>query len=184
MGLLAFAGLSAVLGLSDSDTAPSLSVQTYPESTDATEIAEHLELYEQERTKIAELSVALDENPVKPLVNLFDWMEEQDAKMTDPSLSVHSAESIVAQTSTFRSELEQSVADAQARRVNASGSVSEGIVDAAGNGFTDIQWDAATARKTDSNAEEGCRTTGCVNGGSPLAVVFSPKPSSAHGTAE
>ncbi|MBF4549291.1 hypothetical protein [Pseudoclavibacter sp. VKM Ac-2888] len=63
---------------------------------------------------------------------LFDWREDQDAKMVDPNLSVYSVESIASQTSTFRAELQQSIADAQARQVNASGSVSEGIVDAAG----------------------------------------------------
>lgn len=175
MGLFAFAGLGAILGLSSSDTTPSPSVQAAPENTDATEIAEHLELYEQERTKIDELSVALEGNPVKPLVALFDWMEDQDAKMADPNLSLYSAESIASQTSTFRTELEQRIADAQARQVNASGSVSEGIVDAAGNGFIDIQWDAATACKTNSNADKGWRTTGCVNGGSPLTVHLLPE---------
>ncbi|PPF40016.1 hypothetical protein [Pseudoclavibacter sp. AY1H1] len=64
---------------------------------------------------------------------LFDWREDQDAKMVDPNLSVYSVESIASQTSTFRAELEQRVADAQARQVNAGGSVSEGIVDAAGH---------------------------------------------------
>ncbi|WP_068479069.1 hypothetical protein [Pseudoclavibacter helvolus] len=97
VGLFAFAGLGAVLGLSDSESAPSSSVEAAPENTDAADISAHLELYEQERTKIDELSAALEGNPVKPLVALFDWMDDQDAKMADPNLTVYSAESIAAQ---------------------------------------------------------------------------------------
>ena len=115
IGLFAFAGLGGVLGLSDSESAPSPSVETTPESDDAADLTEHLELYEQERTRIDELSVALDGNPVKPLVALFDWMEDQDAKMAEPNVTVCSAESIAAQMSTFRADLEQSIADAEAR---------------------------------------------------------------------
>lgn len=174
IGLFAFAGLGGVLGLSDSESAPSPSVETTPESDDAADLTEHLELYEQERTRIDELSVALDGNPVKPPRALFDWMEDQDAKMAEPNVTVCSAESIAAQMSTFRADLEQSIADAEARRGNASGSLSEGLVDAAGNGFIDVQFDAATACDTHANADQGYRTTGCVNGGSPLVVHLLP----------
>ncbi|WP_424467803.1 hypothetical protein [Pseudoclavibacter helvolus] len=174
MGLFALAGLGAILGLSDSGTTPGPSVEAAPENTDAADIASHIALFEQERAKIDELSVELDGNPVKPLVALFDWMEDQDAKMADPNLTVYSAESIATQMSEFRADLEQSITAAQGRRANVSGSVSEGFVDAAGNGFIDVQYDAETACKTHEWADQGYRTSGCVKGGSPLVVHLLP----------
>ncbi|PPF47306.1 hypothetical protein C5B85_03320 [Pseudoclavibacter sp. AY1F1] len=174
MGLFAFASLGAILGLGDESTTPYPSVETAPVDTGAADLTEHIALYEQERTKIDELSSALEGNPVKPLVALFDWMEDQDAKMADPNLTVYSAESIAAQASTFRGDLEQSIIDAETRRTNASGSVSESIVDAAGNGFIDVQYDAATACGTHENADQGYQTVGCVKGGSPLIVHLLP----------
>ncbi|GAB3293926.1 hypothetical protein GCM10027427_13430 [Pseudoclavibacter terrae] len=174
MGLFAFAGLGAILGLSDTATTPSPSVEAAPVDTGADDLDAHIALYEQERTKIDELSVALDGNPAKPLVALFDWMEDQDAKMTDPNLTAYSAELLADQMSTFRADLEQSITDAQTRRTNASGSVSEGLIDAAGNGFIDVQYDAATACGTNENADQGYQTVGCVKGGSPLTVHLLP----------
>ncbi|PPG29415.1 hypothetical protein [Pseudoclavibacter sp. RFBB5] len=174
MGLFAFAGLGAILGLSDAATTPSPSVEAAPVDTGAADLADHIALYEQERTKIDELSTALEANPVKPLVALFDWMEDQDAKMTDPNLTAYSAELLADQMSTFRADLEQSITDAQTRRTNASASVSEGLIDAAGNGFIDVQYDAATACGTHENADQGYQTVGCVKGGSPLIVHLLP----------
>ncbi|PPG33961.1 hypothetical protein C5E10_09210 [Pseudoclavibacter sp. RFBG4] len=71
----------------------------------------------------------------------LDWLEDQDARMADPSLSVHSA---------------VSVSDAQARQVNASGTISEGIVDAAGNGFIGRQ----AVREPGSQYERAPRIAG------------------------
>lgn len=175
MGLFAFAGLGAVLGLSDSEPTPSPSVQAAPEETDAADLAEHVALFEQERAKIDELSVALDGNPVKPLVAQFGVLADLDARMADPNLTAYSAETFASQTSIFRAELEQRIADADTRRTNASGSLQESIVDAAGNGFIDLQWDAATACNTHENSAEGYRTSGCVFSGSPLTVHVLPE---------
>jgi len=172
--VVALAGLGALLTSGGDATADTPSAATPdPAPTESSEIDTQLALYAEERLKIDELSLEFDESPVAWLVADFEWLFRQDQKVSDPNLTEFSAQTIAAQTKTFREDLEVSVAAAQARRVNTSGSVTEGIVDTAGRGFIDIQWDAATTCK--DSERESWRTSGCIKKGDSLTVHLLPE---------
>ncbi|WP_146197047.1 hypothetical protein [Serinibacter arcticus] len=171
--VVALAGVGAGLAPTGSDTAePSAGATPEAASTTSSEVDAQVALFHEERARIDELSLEFDGSPVAWLVADFEWLFRQDELMADPSWQQHSAQTVAAQTTTFREGLEASVAAAQARRVNASGSVSEGIVDAAGRGFVDIQWDAAT---TCTPSTETRRITGCIKKGDSLTVHLLPE---------
>ncbi|MFF7291248.1 hypothetical protein ACFY9N_01810 [Microbacterium sp. NPDC008134] len=169
--LVAFTGIGASLLSGGTTTADRPSSGDAPAT--GSEIDAQLALYDEERARIDELSYEFDGSPVAWLVADFEWLFRQDEKMADPDLNEYTAQTIAAQTKTFREGLEVSVAEAQARRTNASGSVTEGIVDAAGKGFVDIQWDAATACRADDR--ENWRTTGCITKEDSLTVHLLPE---------
>lgn len=130
--------------------------------------------FEAERTKFTALAAQLDGNPVAPLVTRADEFERLEKSMAAPGITDAYAAQLVQRAQTAREELEQRIADASVRRANASGSVTEGIVDAAGAGFIDIAWDAETACAASRNADEGRFTAGCVSE-DPLAVHLAPE---------
>ncbi|MGW8482003.1 variant leucine-rich repeat-containing protein [Microbacterium sp. NPDC055903] len=169
--LVAFTGVGAALLSGGTSTTDRPSTGDAP--TTGTGVDAQLALYDEERARIDELSYEFDGSPVAWLVADFEWLFRQDEKMADPDLNEYTAQAIAAQTTMFREGLEVSVAEAQARRTNATGSVTEGIVDAAGKGFVDIQWDAATAC-TAAN-RENWRTTGCITKEDSLTVHMLPE---------
>ncbi|MCP2049314.1 UNVERIFIED_ORG: hypothetical protein J3D58_003386 [Paenarthrobacter nicotinovorans] len=117
-------------------------------------------LFKQEQTRINELAAQLGGNPTAPLVADFPSFRREEAKLADPDLTIFSARSMVGFATRFREGLETSAAAAATRRVNATGSLSEALVDAAGNGYIDVQWDAATV--CGAAESQGWSTSGCV----------------------
>jgi len=136
-------------------------------------LEQQLVLLEQEFAAIDALRAQLAGNPVEPLVAWFEWYDRQVVAMSEPDVSEFSVRSLVSQLIPFREDLQQRIADAEVRRSNASGTLSEALVDAAGNGFIDIQWDAATACTADDR--EDWRTIGCVKKGDSLTVHLLPE---------
>ena len=130
--------------------------------------------FDAERAKFYELAAQLEGNPVAPLVTQTTAFERLEKSMAAPNITSAYAAELTQKAQTAREELEQRIADAAARRTNASGSVTEGIVDEAGAGFIDIAWDAATACAASEKADEGRFTAGCVSE-DPLAVHLAPE---------
>ncbi|QOR72299.1 hypothetical protein IM660_08750 [Ruania alkalisoli] len=114
-------------------------------------------VYEAERERYYELAAQLEGNPVAPLVTRpvwFELLEERAASADSPYL----AEGLARDAQRYREELEGHIADAEDRRINDTGTLSEGFVDNAGHGFITILWDAATVCDDDA--------IGCVTGDS------------------
>ncbi|MDQ0645940.1 hypothetical protein QFZ53_000136 [Microbacterium natoriense] len=143
------------------------------QQSDAAAIAEQLAAYDAELATIRSLAVALDGNPAAPLVLDENWLSYLDSQATAPNLTLTEAKNIVSMTVDVRTELEQSIATAEQRRSNASGSVSERLVDEAGNGYIDITWDAAQACGSPDGGDDW-ETAGCVTGGNALTVHLVP----------
>ncbi|UXM92140.1 hypothetical protein [Paenarthrobacter sp. JL.01a] len=117
-------------------------------------------LFKQELARINELAAQLDGNPAAPLVADFPSFRREEARLADPNLTILSARSLVSFATRFREGLETRAAAAAIRRVNATGSLTEGLIDAAGNGYIDVQWDAATV--CGAAEKQGWSTSGCV----------------------
>lgn len=114
-----------------------------PAQSGADEIAENIAAYEAELETIHTLSADFEGNPVAPLILDQPRLDELATEASDPELSVFGSRSLVQAVSGIRKNLEPLIAAAAQRRANASGSVSEALVDEAGNGYIDIAWDAA-----------------------------------------
>ncbi|WP_159622343.1 hypothetical protein [Ruania rhizosphaerae] len=139
------------------------------------EVDEHMAIYESEREQYYELLAQVDGNPVASLVTrpeLFEALEERAASADYPS----AAASVARDARQYREDLQHVVAAAEDRRVNSSGTLSEDIVDSAGNGFIDIRWDAASAcEDVDAPADqENWITLGCVLDEDVLTVHVLP----------
>lgn len=130
-------------------------------------VAEQLAIFESERARYYELVAELDGNPVAPLVTQLDFMERVEKEAAVPDISEIAARSVAERARGFREELEAAVSAAQARRANTSGTLTERLVDEAGDGFIDVRWDAATECGPPA---EGRLTTGCVVAGKPLTI--------------
>lgn len=130
-------------------------------------IAEQLAIYEAEHAEYDKLAAELEGNPVAPLVTESDFMQRLEREAAVPNISEIAARAVAQRARDFREELQARVTAAQARRVNSSGTLTEQLVDQAGDGYIDVRWDAATAC---GDSEEGRITTGCVISGSPLTV--------------
>ena len=136
-------------------------------------VAEQIALFHADQTKINELARQLDGSPVAPLVADLRTFRLDEQRASDPTIGIAEAQPIADRAADLRASLEESIDTAEARRANASGSLTEGIVDAAGNGFIDIQWDAATACSTE--AAPGKENIGCVRAADPLTVHVLPE---------
>lgn len=139
---------------------------------EAAALAEQLAAFATERDAYYALYSALDGNPVAALVarpNDFRRLERQAA---DPSLTSGDAASLAQQAAGLRQDLQQRIDAAAGRRNNDSGTIAEGLVDGAGNGFIDIRWDAADA--CELTVTDEWRTLGCVNGDDLLTVHLMP----------
>lgn len=130
-------------------------------------VAEQLAIFESERARYHQLVAELDGNPVAPLVTQLDFMERVEREAAVPGISEIAARSVAERAREFREELEAEVTAAEARRANASGTLTEQLVDEAGDGFIDVRWDATSACDA---AGEGELTTGCVVTGDPLTI--------------
>lgn len=128
--------------------------------------------FDAERARFYELAAQLEGNPVAPLVTRVAEFERLETSIASPNITDAYAAELTQRAQTAREELEQRIADAAARRANASGSVTEGIVDEAGAGFIDIAWDAETACAASQNG--GRFTAGCVSE-DPVAVHLAPE---------
>ncbi|MGB3375435.1 MAG: hypothetical protein WBA87_09875 [Microbacterium sp.] len=130
-------------------------------------VAEQLAIYADEKAKYDTLAAQLEGNPVAPLVTQQDFMDRIAHEAAVPNISEIAARSVAKRTADFRKELEAQVTAAQARRENTSGTLTEQLIDQAGDGFIDVRWDAASAC---GDSDDGSITTGCVRAGSPLVV--------------
>lgn len=133
-----------------------------------------LAAFDAERAKYYALAAQLEGNPVAPLVTQIVAFERLENSIADPNITSAYAAELAQRAQAARQELEQRITDAAARRANASGSVTEALVDEAGAGFIDIAWDADTACGTSRRADEGMVTIGCVSE-DPLAVHIAPE---------
>ncbi|MGO4454256.1 variant leucine-rich repeat-containing protein [Arthrobacter sp. RAF14] len=166
---LGFGGLASVFSSSDRQGRPAAGEPPRTVRPSASPGAEEqLRAFDAETKKFNQLAATLRNNPVAPIVTDASRFRVLEKRIKEPNLSTFSARSVTAEAVQLRQKLEQRIAQAKARRVNRSGSVSEGLVDSAGKGFIDIRWDAATACKK-SKLPEG-RTLGCVKGADPLTV--------------
>lgn len=141
-------------------------------TADEVEPQDSLAAFNAERERYYELAAQLEGNPVAPLVTQIMAFERLENSIADPNITTAYAAELTQKAQEARLELEQRIADAAARRTNASGSVTEGIVDEAGAGFIDIGWDADTACAT--SEREGRVTVGCVSE-DPIAVHIAPE---------
>lgn len=168
MALLAFIVVAAVvIGALGSSTG----TDRAPDAGDAPS-EQSLAAFDAERTRYYELVAQLEGNPVAPLVTQIVKFERLETSMASPDVTSAYAAELTQQAKTLREALEQRIADAATRQTNASGSVSEALVDEAGAGFIDIAWDAGTQCGTSSR--EGRVTIGCTSE-VPLAVHIAPE---------
>ncbi|WP_430592020.1 hypothetical protein [Humidisolicoccus flavus] len=144
-----------------------------PQATTDSGVAAQIALFRADQARINELAAQLEGNPVAPLVADLRNFRLDEKRADDPTIGIYEAKPIAERAAALRVSLEESIAKAEARRTNASGSLTEGIVDAAGNGFIDIQWDAATA--CSSQAAPGRENIGCVKASDPLTVHLLPE---------
>lgn len=142
------------------------------DTTDDQYIDEQMSIAVAERQKFHSLAAQLEGNPVAPLVTEFSKSQRLDTRIAEGASNRFQAESLAKDATEMRESLEQRFADAEARRGNASGTVSEALVDEAGDGFIDIVWDAATACRVSEN--EGRTTAGCTSH-DPLGVHILPE---------
>lgn len=177
--LIIYLGLGAALTPSGSQAdhnasaPPPQSAPPGPETSTDPLVAEQIALFRSDQLKINELASELEGNPVAPIVADLRTFRLDEKRADDPTIGITEAEPIAERSAALRASLEQSIADAEIRRVNASGLLTEGIIDAAGDGFIDIQWDAATA--CTNEAEPGRQIIGCVRGADPLTVHLLPE---------
>jgi len=160
----------AVGGLLGSREPNAASPEHHVPSTPAAEdqaVAEQMAIYADEKAKYDALAAQLEGNPVAPLVTQKDFMDRIAREAAVPDISEIAARSVARRTAEFRQELEAQVTAAQARRGNSSGTLTEQLVDQAGDGFIDVRWDAASAC---GDSREGKVNTGCVRRGTPLVV--------------
>ncbi|WP_344358379.1 hypothetical protein [Brachybacterium phenoliresistens] len=138
-------------------------------------VDEQLAIFDAERERYYELVAELEGNPAAPLVTL----PGQYARLEDRAASVgtneFSAQTVAQEAQRRREDLEQHVDAAADRAANSSGSLSEGLVDEAGDGLIDIRWDADAVCA--QSEREGWTTFGCVLGADALTVHLQPEDS-------
>ncbi len=160
----------ALLSSGSDGSAPRSDVSS--NTPDGQYIDEQISIAVSERQKFHDLAAQLEGNPVAPLVTEFAKSQRLDKRIAEGAGNRFQAESLAKDATEMRENLEQRFADAEARRGNASGTVSEALVEEAGNGFIDIAWDAATACSV--SGREGRTTAGCTSD-DPLAVHILPE---------
>lgn len=175
IGLLALLGLgtSSIPSGGQDSRGPAPSVPPGPSTPTDPEVAEQIALFRAEQPRINELAAQLEGNPVAPLVVDLRAFRLDEKRADDPAIGIYEARPIAERATALRTDLEASFAAAESRRANASGSLTEGIVDAAGNGFIDVRWDAASACPVAT--EPGKQNIGCVLSSDPLTIHLLPE---------
>lgn len=130
-------------------------------------VQEHLAVVASESAEYRRLASRLDGNPVEALVTRPARFAQLQAQASAGAMNEIQAARLADNARTFRTELQDLITAAEGRRANASGSLAEGLVDSAGNGFIDIRWDADTA--CGASDEPGHTTAGCT--GADAVVV-------------
>ncbi|MFD5213609.1 hypothetical protein [Microbacterium sp. NPDC058345] len=174
IGVVLLGGLGAALSSGDGDS------RRDDAGTPATQVPgdeavgnDPLAVFESEREAYDALAAQLDGNPAAPLVLKQDVFRRLEERAEDPNLTEFSAETLAQQARQLREQVQQSIAAAETRRGNSSGTLTEDIVDKAGAGFIDIRWDAASACPV--SGEEGWRTSACVTKEDSLTVHLLPE---------
>lgn len=134
-------------------------------------VSEHLAVVEAESAEYRRLAAQLEGNPVAALVTQPARFDRLQKRAESAALIENEAARLAAQARDYRSELEQAVTEAQARRTNESGTIAEQLVDDAGDGFIDIRWDAD--KECSVSSTPGAVTAGCVSE-DPIAVHVLP----------
>lgn len=138
------------------------------------DLDEQRRLFAAEREKHAALSAQLAGNPVASLVTGRRDFQLLEKSMESSGLTADYAAQVVRDARDQVAALQKRITEAEARRANASGTVTERLVDAAGQGFIDIRWDAASECGSGESKAEGRKTAGCVSE-DPLAVHILPE---------
>lgn len=167
-------GIVFVGGLLIGPSTQDQSTSDRPTSEGTTARDDSLAAFDAERSRYDELYAQIESNPVAPLVADVVTFQRVETNIADPGLTDASVAQYANEARSIRETLEQRIADAATRRTNVSGSVTEAIVDEAGQGFIDIAWDADTQCATSRRADEGRVTIGCVSD-EPLAVHLAPE---------
>ncbi|MDT0157035.1 hypothetical protein Q9R19_05280 [Microbacterium sp. ARD32] len=143
-----------------------------PAASPAPSVEDQLGRLEGEIAEYRSLAAKLKGNPVGPLVTSPHWFERFQTRAEARPLNTFQVKGLLDEIGSHKEKLQQRFAEAQARRENASGSIAEGLVDSAGDGFIDIRWDADTACSTAE--KEGHTTAGCTSS-DPVAVHILPQ---------
>lgn len=167
--MVVIVAISFFTALGSALSTPSTQPSAEPWSSDPQSTNEYLAEYQTELATIRSLASALDGNPVAPILIDEPLLARLDVRASEPSITEYGARNLVDQIRTEREELEQAIAAAEQRRANVSGTVSEALVDEAGNGFIDIIWDASDVCGASERGADW-DTVGCVRGGDPLTV--------------
>jgi hypothetical protein len=131
-----------------------------------------LAIYESERARYDELAAQLVGNPVAPLVLIDEfYVQGLEREAAETPMSESRARSVAERMQGFRAELEVKVTAAESRRTNASGLITEQLVDQAGDGFIDVRWDAAEFCDSDGG------TLACMMTSDPLTIHLMPETS-------
>lgn len=138
------------------------------EDSGSPEVEAQLAIFESEREQFYDLVARLDGNPVAPLVTRLVEFQRLEERASQVGTNEFSAQTLAQQAHRHREDVQQLVTDAEARRGNSSGSVSEQLVDDAADGFIDIRWDAISA--CPAAEQEEWSTVACVAKGDPLTV--------------
>lgn len=166
--IIAVIGAGALLSAGDGASSPGGGGTASGEPV----VDELLAEYEDERARYHALAAQLEGNPVAPLVTDLRGFQQIEEWAAAPAINEFQAQNIVDGARAHREALEARIAAAETRRTNASGTVTEELVDSAGDGFIDIGWDAQTA--CSASANEDRVTAGCVSD-DPLGVHILPE---------
>ncbi|MGN7976575.1 hypothetical protein ACTJJ4_03295 [Microbacterium sp. 22195] len=142
----------------------------------ASTVEEQLDVVRTESAEYEKLAAQLDGNPVAPLVTqparfqrLQADVEALKASTALEKVRQAQARTLAERAGQYRSDLQRLITAAEGRRANASGTGEEHLVDSAGNGFIDIQWNADSACSTSENP--GSTTAGCTTSNRDQLIV-------------
>src|SRR5690606_2558422 len=155
---------SALAGLREPSPSSREGRPAAPQADDDGRAQELLARSHTDSAALHETAVELIGNPVARLVLNEGFVRGLEREAAERPMSEAHARSIAERMREFRDELEVAVATAQDRRANASGTLTEQLVDQAGNGFIDVRWDAVEA------CGRGDGSIGCTMRSDPLTI--------------
>lgn len=152
-------------------------------------VEEQLAIVRTESAAYEKLAAQLDGNPVAPLVTLphrfqrlQDDVDALETSSANEKVRQNLAKLYAERATQYRSELQSLITAAEGRRTNASGTSEEQLVDSAGNGFIDIQWNADS--ECSPADEPGHTTAGCTTASPEQLIVHILPPEKQLGTDE